>query len=94
LGQKKVPKSNPTFHLGQTGWVSFAKALPKSEPILERFGFGLGWVRPGSTNLMILALLKGSGTFFGDQTMTWWLNHLPKPNPISFHVRSGWVWVR
>jgi hypothetical protein len=56
---------------------------------LERFAFGLGWVRPGSTNLTILALFKGSGTFFGDQIMTRWLNHLPEPDPISFHVGSG-----
>jgi hypothetical protein len=98
IGQVWVKKQcpNPTQHFIWVGpgRVSFAKALPKSKPVLKRFGFGLGWVGPGSTNLTILALFKGSGTFFGDQTMTWCLNHLPKPNPISFHVGSGWVWVR
>jgi hypothetical protein len=93
IGRVRVKKQcpNPTRHFIWVGLarVSFAKALPKSEPVLEHFGFGLGWAGPGSTNLNILALLKGSGTFLGDQTMTRWLNHLPEPNPISFHVGSG-----
>jgi hypothetical protein len=90
-----MPKPNPMFFFWVgLGWVKLQHLLPKPKPVLERFGFGSGWVGPGSTKTKILALFKGSGTFFGDQTMTQWSNHLPEPHPISFQVGLGWVWVR
>jgi hypothetical protein len=42
-GQKTVPKSDPTFHLGQTGLGQFCKSIAQI-----RARFGMFWVWVGS----------------------------------------------
>jgi hypothetical protein len=47
-GQKTVPKSNPTFHLGWTGSDQFCKSIAQ---IRARFGTFRVWVGLGQARL-------------------------------------------
>jgi hypothetical protein len=86
-----MPKPNPTFF-----WVRIGLSqIPRfAAQIQAHFGTFQVLVGSGCMDLAIYGLFKGSGTFFGAETTTQSSNFLPEPNPISFQVGLGWVWVR